>query len=240
MTKYRTPHPSAKGLILTKSKKNIMVRHGASKKVLREAKRYPIEINSSAAIANSANKAIMKELLVNAGVRTTESFDNSVENRQRFKDNKWNVVFKMKNHSRGIGMEFLKLDEIDKLSEEKYNGLIERRINVVREWRVHACPALNKTYALEKRRRFTAEGPARNIENCVFREEFDQPDNWQEAIDLCLQAVSAIGLDTGAVDLAWSGKNYYVIEVNSGAGLGPKSKEWYQETYNELIAEKTK
>lgn len=235
--KFRTPHPSSKGLKFTKKYPvKVMVRHGASKRAILEGLRFPVEINSIEAIANNANKAKMKELLVAAGVRTTDSCDNTAENRKLFKDKKWNVVFKRRNHRRGIGMEFLTNAEIDTLADAKYNnGIIERRINVVREWRVHCAPNVNKIYALEKRRRHSAEGPARNIENCVFRENFDIPANWQDAIDICNNAVKAIGLDVGAVDLAWSGKFYYVIEVNSGAGVGPKSKEWYANTYQELI-----
>lgn len=235
--KFRTPHPSSKGLTFKKKYPvKVMVRHGASKKAINQGLRFPVEVNSIIAIACNANKAKMKELLEKAGVKTTESFDNTAENRQLFKDKGWNIVFKRRNHRRGIGMEFLTNAQIDTLADAKYNdGLIERRINVVREWRVHCAPAVNKIYALEKRRRHDAEGPARNIENCVFREEFAIPENWQEAIDVCNNAVKAIGLDVGAVDLAWSGKYYYVIEVNSGAGVGPKSKDWYADTYEKLI-----
>lgn len=241
MIKYRTPHPSAKGMSFPKNKLNVVIRHGASKKAIQENVRFKYEINNIEAISNNANKHKMKELLVAAGVSTTDSFENTAENRELFKKNGWNVVFKLRNHRRGIGMEFLSVAEIDRLDGKE--GLIERRINVKREWRVHACPLLNKTYALEKRRRNDAKGPARNIENCVFREMENAPappDSWNEALKLCMDAVKAIGLDTGAVDLAWSGKNYYVIEVNSGPGLGEKSKAWYQGVYTDLIAEKTK
>lgn len=230
-------------MIFAKSKKSVVVRHGASKQARENGKRFTVEVNSIAAINNCANKETMKRLLTEHGVATTDSFPNTAENRELFKRNGWNVVYKIKNHRRGIGMEFLTVGEIDKLAAPQYNGLIERRINVKREWRVHACPLLNKTYSLEKRRRTDAQGPARNIENCVFREMENAPpppEGWANALTLCLNAVRALELDTGAVDLAWSGTNFYVIEVNSGPGLGDKSKSWYQTTYQELINEKTK
>lgn len=236
--KFRTPHPSSKGLVISgKYPVKVMVRHGASAKALSAQVRYPVEVNSIVAIKNNANKAKMKELLEKAQVKTIESFDNTAENRQKFKDNKWNVVFKRRNHRRGIGMEFLPLAEIDKLANPQYNnGLIERRINVAREWRVHCAPALNKSYPLEKRRKLDAEkSPARNISNSAFFEEFDKPANWNEALELCNKAVEAVGLDVGAVDLAWSGKFWYIIEVNSGAGVGEKSRAWYANVYKELV-----
>lgn len=235
--KFRTPHPSIKGIIFKKKfPVKVLIRHGASKLAIAQKLRFPVEVNSIEAIANNANKAKMKKLLEEAKVKTTDSFDNTAENRLLFKNNKWNVVFKRRNHKRCEGMEFLKCGEIDTLAGDKYNGgLIERRINVKREWRVHCAPDIDKTYALEKKKRLDKLNEvARNIDNCAFFENFDLPNNWQEAIDLCKAAVRAIGLDVGAVDLAWSGKFYYVIEVNSGAGVGPKSKEWYNEVYAEL------
>ncbi len=243
MIKFLTPHPSAKDIKFPKSKVNAVVRHGASKKAILAQKRFPVEINSIEAIRNCADKHKMKELLSAANITTTESFANTEENRALFKRNKWNAVYKKLNHRRGIGMEFLPLAEIDKLADPQYNGLIERRINVKREWRVHACPLLKETYPLEKRRRKDAQGPARNIENCVFREMENAPpppDGWMEALTLCMNSVSALGLDTGAVDLAWSGTKFYVIEVNSGPGLGDKSRNWYQNIYTRLVEEKTK
>lgn len=239
MVIFRTPHKSAKVLKLNNRKGiKVMVRHGASKKAILKGAKFPFEINSIQAIARNANKAKMKEIFIENGISTPECFDNTPENRQKFKDAGWNVVYKLRNHHRGIGMELLSLKEIDKLAAPQYNnGLIERRINVSREWRVHCCVKLNEFYPLEKRRRHSAQGAAvRNIETCVFREKFDEPANWQDALDLCKKALEAIGLDTGGVDLAMTPQGkFYVIETNSGPSLGEKSAAWYQDKYNKLI-----
>lgn len=243
MVIFRTPHPSAKEIKI-KNRKDIkvMVRHGASKKARELNKKYQFEINSIEAINKNADKMKMKEIFVEKGVSTPECMENTAENRDTFKKNGWNVVFKKRDHKRAIGMELMPINEIDKLADNKYsNGILERRINISREWRVHCCPKLNKFFPLEKRRRNSAKGTAiRNIETCIFAKEFDeqhpQPPNWQEGLDLCKKALEAIGLDTGAIDLALTPQGkWYIIETNSGPGLGNESRAWYQEIYQELV-----
>lgn len=248
--KFRTPHPSCKGMMFKDRQKRVLVRLGASSKSFDNPLRRPFEINSLTAIAENADKQRMKEKLMEAGVKTTESYFNIPENRQLFKEKaaagkNWNgVVFKKRNHRRSIGMEFLPTAEIDKLAENKYHGgLIERRINIRREWRVHYAPAVNKYFAVEKRRRNDAVENGiveRNLETCVFRLDFEKPEGWEtEALPLCKAAVEAVNLDVAAVDLALSsGGIFYVIEVNSGPGLGDLTKKWYNETIEELISYK--
>lgn len=245
--KYRTPHPSCKNMVFKNRSKRVLVRLGASSKSFDNPLRRPFEINSLLAIAENSDKQKMKEKLVAAGVKTTESYFNTPENRQIFKEKaaegkNWNgVVFKKRNHRRSIGMEFLPTTEIDKLADAKYNGgLIERRINIRREWRVHYAPAVNKYFAVEKRRRNDAAQQGiveRNLDTCVFRLDFDKPEGWEtEALPLCKKAVEAVGLDIAAIDLALSsGGIFYIIEVNSGPGLGELTHKWYNETIEELI-----
>lgn len=41
------------------------------------------------------------------------------------------------------------------------------------------------------------------------------------------QAVTALGLDFGAVDIIWTGNHPVVLEVNTAPGLGDPTLEWY-------------
>ncbi len=237
---FRTPHPSAKGMTFPKLSKRVVIRHGASKNS-KPAPVGAIEINSLEAIRNNSDKFKMKEIFQEVEVRSPECFENTQENREIFKQKGWNVVFKKRRHKRSQGMEFLKVGEIDKLSDPIYEGgLLERRINIRREWRVHCAPALDRFFAMEKRKRLDhVESLNRNLETCVFRKDFDEPDNWQEALTLTKKAIEAMGLDVACVDLAWSGKFFYIIETNAASGLGEETKAWYEQCYREVAEIKT-
>jgi glutathione synthase/RimK-type ligase-like ATP-grasp enzyme len=78
----------------------------------------------------------------------------------------------------------------------------------------------------------------RNNDNCVFKVNFEIPENWNTALEMALKAVSVMKLDVGAVDLVWTGKNYYVIETNSGPGMGDQTSQWYADTLAQLIEHK--
>ncbi len=59
----------------------------------------------------------------------------------------------------------------------------------------------------------------------------------QHAIDLAVKAVSALGLDFGAVDLIYNTKSskYYVLEVNCAPGLEGTTLEKYSEAIKKLL-----
>lgn len=237
---FRTPHPSAKGMKFPSLSKRVVIRHGANK----DSKPAPIgaiEINPLDSVRANADKLHMKNVLVEAGVKTPECLENTPENRATFKQQGWNVVFKKKFHRRSQGMEFLPLAEIDKFSEPKYTGgVLERRINVNREWRVHCAPALDRFFAVEKRKRLEhKDALSRNLETCIFKKYFLIPDNWDIALELTKKAIQAMNLDVACVDLAWSGKFFYIIEVNAAAGLGEETKDWYQQCYTDVAQLKT-
>lgn len=238
--KFKTPHPSAKGMVFGPLSKRVVIRHGANKFSL-PARPGAIEVNSLDSIRANANKMTMKQILTEANVRTPECYNNTAENRELFKLNKWGGVYKERFHKRSIGMVFVSKADIDQLAEPQYqNGIIERRINVKREWRIHCAPSLNLFFPLEKRKREEHFGAvvARNLATCVFRKDFEIPENWQEALDLTKSAIEAVGLDLACVDLAWSGKYFYIIEVNAASGLGEETKVWYNQRYQEIAEQK--
>jgi glutathione synthase/RimK-type ligase-like ATP-grasp enzyme len=240
--KLRTPHITPRSIKdifpKIKGKGSVLIRFGASKKSKQEP--ADITINTLEAIKTNADKIRMKEIFKENDIPSPDFAPNTSEGRQYFKDNKYNVVYKKRYHHGGIGMELVPLDQIDKFGDGQYNGgILERRLNVKREWRIHACPALNLTFSVEKRKRYDKlHEVVRNNDNCVFKVNFEIPENWNEALEMALKAVSVMNLDVGAVDLVWTGKNYYVIETNSGPGMGDQTSQWYADTLAELIEHK--
>lgn len=237
--KLRTPHKTPRSLKelfqKVKGKGSVLIRFGASKKSKEET--ATITINELNSIRNNADKIKMKEIFKQNDIPSPDFAPNTGEGRAYFKDKGYNVVYKKRYHRGGIGMELVPLDQIDKFEADMYKGgILERRLNVKREWRIHSCPKLNLNFSVEKRKRYDKlHEVVRNNDNCVFKADFEIPENWNEALEMATKAVSVMGLDIGAVDLVWTGKNYYVIETNSGPGMGDKTSEWYAETLQQLI-----
>lgn len=236
---FRSPHKTCQGLTWPKKPIKVLVRWGAGKKVRNTARplRCPVEINSLPAILQNADKIYMKQIFAENNISSPEFALNTAEGRKLFIDNKWNVVFKRRFHSGGNGMEFEPIENIAKFEAEIYhNGILERRINTKREFRIHVIVPTGKWMAVEKlRRKDRLNERARNLENCIFKLDFPRPDNWQEAVDLAFKAAAVMNLDVSAVDIAWSGKKWYVIETNSAAGMADKTKEFYQKAIDEAI-----
>jgi len=240
--KFRTPHktPLAIKELLPKFKGlgTALIRFGASAKSIIEP--ATITINNLDAIRTNADKIKMKEIFKEQDIPSPDFAPNTPEGRQYFKDKGYNVVFKKRFHRGGIGMELVPLAEIDKFEAPQYKGgILERRINIKREWRIHVCPQLNLFFSVEKKKRYAKVGEViRNNENCVFKADFEQPENWEEALNMAKKATEAMGLDMAAVDLAWSGKAFYVIETNSAPGMGENTSEWYAYVITQLIKAK--
>lgn len=78
-----------------------------------------------------------------------------------------------------------------------------------------------------------------NSSNCNWispeHELFNRPNNWANIERDCIQAMIAVGLDIGAVDVRVQSKDnpeYIILEVNSAPALGEQGIEIYK---NEII-----
>lgn len=232
LTPHKTPRLNLGELV---SKKKIAIRLGASGKS--KDPENCIVLNPIAAVKSNADKLNMKEKFKEAGIKSPEFVLNDEEGRKLFKEKGWNVVYKRKNHSGGVGMKFYSIDEID---NHKESGILERRIVPKREFRIHCIPALNAFFAVEKlRKKDKLDQLARNLENCVFVQNFEKPANWQEALDETKKALEVMGLDFGCADVAQTKKGFYIIETNSGPGMGSETGKWYTEELQKLINLKT-
>ena len=117
--------------------------------------------------------------------------------------------------------------------------LYVKYINKKHEYRVHVVNGKVIDQQRKMRSREVADEDVnwkiRNHSNgFIFgREGVDLP---QEALDMCVESVGALGLDFGAVDMVWNERDdrYYVLEVNTACGLTGTTLEKYVEAFKEI------
>lgn len=254
----RSRHDTHDGLrtLLSRFKKRSVIRFGSSTELNDGIDR--IELNTVQAIRNSANKYLMKECFINAGVKTADVIsgkDNTAETvLEFFKD--YPVVAKHIFGSRGRGNYLLKTKEeltawLSSHSDLN-NYIFEKFYNYNREYRLHVneqgcfytCRKMLKSDTPEDKRWF------RNDSNSVWiveeNEQFDKPSNWDAVIEESVKALKSVGLDFGAVDLriqsATDSKGrtrenpeFIVVEINSAPSFGEGTLAKYLEEIPKML-----
>jgi len=129
--------------------------------------------------------------------------------------------------------------------EEYFNGAREYRLHVTEDGCFLAWRKLRKDDAKE-RWYF-------NSDNCIWAGEsndsFDKPVNWNEITEHCVNALKAVGLNIGAIDVRVesssdsNGKKrktckFIVLETNSAPALGEVGSEAYFKEIKRLINKK--
>ena len=102
-----------------------------------------------------------------------------------------------------------------------------------RQFRVHVINGATRTRELV----LNESGPTPtlaiwNYSNGTYRIPADIP---SRIVPAALQAVGALRLDFGAVDLITHGHVAYVLEVNTAPGLGDPTLEWYGEQFGAAL-----
>lgn len=195
-------------------------------------KDYPekdIDFPCKKAIARTADKVRMKEVLIDAGIKTPgmvlrpEDFDLP-------------LIFKRYKHSRGRGMKVIHTMEGVRYRAGK--GYFERIHKAEREFRVHVCDGV-RFHTDEKFLKDGEEGH-HTFKNSRYgyvylRPKIRVPEN---ITDESIKAVEALGLDFGAVDIGWNEDGAWVYEVNTAVGMRTKTRKRYTEMLTELIENK--
>lgn len=191
-------------------KADVVLRWGTSEHFSRLSRQ--IELNAPEAVANTTDKFRMLQVLQAAGVPVP---DFSAEPREEFKDA--NGMFYVR--ARGGKVRYT-----DTMSRR--DAYCTRPINNKRrEYRVHVFNGV--VWALyEKVPLVEGERPALfNQQSCTFKSRDPEISNCSaEGLEIAKNAVAALGLLFGAVDLVRlkNGSGYVVCEVNTSAGLnGP-------------------
>ena len=119
--------------------------------------------------------------------------------------------------------------------------LYTKYIKKTSEWRVHVAfgEVIDVTRKIRDPNREVTDWQVRNHSNgFIFARESGEPPS--PSITLyALEAIKALGLDFGAVDIVWS--NYYqrayVLEVNSAPGMEGQTLDAYVEAFEARIEE---
>lgn len=261
-TKIKSRHPSHNVLRRNKGLQfpfKSLVRFG-SQTELDPKEGKVVEINTVAAVKNSASKLLMKNCFAKAGIVTAEwcqakNLDDFLKS-EKFK---YPIVAKHHFGSRGRGNTLIKdKKELDKWKVGKNldNYIFEQFYNYSREYRVHVSRENGAFYSCRKMlKNGTPEANKwyRNDSNCVWvletNPDFDAPVNWKEIQKECLRALDAVGLDVGAIDVkvqsAHNGKRekrksckFIIIETNSAPSFGEITEQKYLEQLQYLIRNK--
>ena len=226
-----------------------------------------IELNSTEAIRNSADKLLMKQCFTSVGISTTRWFTTNGETMiweagqdtiLNLPDLPWPIVAKHRFGSRGTGNTLIyNQEELTAWLRDKTlsNYIFEKFYSYTREYRLHVtadgcfytCRKLLKNDAPKENKW------QRHDDNCIWavesNESFDKPSNWNTIITDCVGALGAIGLDFGAFDVkVQSAKDskgkirkepkYIIIEVNSAPSFGDITANKYLEILPSLLTKK--
>lgn len=222
-----------------------------------------IELNSKDAIRNSSSKLKMKRCFENNNVKTAPWIQfNNLETLNNFiQEVEFPIVAKSHNGSRGRGNTLIKNKiDLDNFLNSKPNNLnsyiFEKYCNYNKEYRLHVTKN-GCFYSCRKmlKQEFKEHSNAwqRHDDNCVWileeNELFDKPNNWNDIVKNCVEALNSCGLDFGACDLRVQNNidkkgnirenpDFIVVEINSAPSFGEKTLEKYIEILPNLLINK--
>lgn len=249
-----------------------IIRFGSSTETSRyesnNKKKIGVEINTVQAVKNSANKLLMKQCFTKGNIKTANwwtskngelflTSDLNIDNCQSA-ELPYPIVAKHIYGSRGTGNTLINnQQELEQwLSGKNLNNYIfEKFYNYAREYRLHVteegcfytCRKMIKSDTPDNQKWF------RNDINSVWileeNELFDKPDNWDNIVSECVNALNSVGLDIGAVDLKIQSATtkdgslrenpeFIVIEINSAPSFGELTSKKYIEILPKLINKK--
>lgn len=236
-----------------KRKFNILINWGLSNskcpwvhEQFTEAKEPLILVNAPWYVNNSINKFTALNIFKNANIPTID-FSSLKEDAEQW-INDGNIVFcrTLVNSYQGKGIVIA-----NKLDELVDAPLYTRRFKKKWEYRVHVC--LDEAIKVQQKRRLSpeklaergitySEGLIRSYNNgYIFSNSLDHSiddEVYQSICNISIDAVKALGLDFGAVDIgvSKSGK-IAVFEVNTSPGIEGGTVQCYIDSFRRFIDE---
>jgi len=221
-----------------------------------ELSRSTIEVNSIDSIENSRDKLRMKECFSSFDIpqaewwialNNTTYLRNNRDTDTHFDNLPFPLVGKQVVGFKGHGMQLI--ENTDQLREffhtHDNHYFIERFYNYAREYRIHATRDHAFLSWRKLRRSDSEQRWFFNSTNCNWvgenHELFHKPDNWNELESAAINAVRAVGLDIGAVDIRVQSREnpeFIVCEVNSAPQLGEAGIIAYRTEISNIIRNK--
>jgi len=227
-----------------------------------------VEINTIDAIKNSMNKFLMKMCFREANVTTADwwFFEDGVlkgpDRRKNYSIEEMPFPIIAKSHYGSRNKGNTKLDNYeayckwaDREGRDITRYIFEQFHNYTREYRIHITQrgAFYTCRKMLKRDTPQKDKWYRNDEHCVWvveeNELFDKPKNWNKIVKDAVNALNAVGLDIGAVDVkvqsakTQKGKErkdpkFIIIEINSAPSFGEITKQKYVEELPKVLEAK--
>lgn len=225
-----------------------------------------IELNTTGAIKNSSNKLLMKQCFTRNEVTTAQWFryvngefvDQATNDVVGIGDLPYPIISKNVFGSRGRGN--VKHDDEESLlawlgGKQTNKYIFERFSNFSREYRLHVSPDGCFYTCRKMLKRDTPDDAKwyRNDDHCVWimqeNDAFDRPVNWDAIVEQSVNALNAVGLDFGAVDLRIQSAtnkrgqrrenpDFIVVEINSAPSFGEITTQKYIEELPKLLTKK--
>ena len=205
-----------------------------------------IEINTVNTIKISANKLLMKQKFIEAGVKTAEmfifaqnSFVNIESSRVEIENLPYPIVAKAHYGSKGKGNTLIKSqEELESWMQGKTmsNYIFEKFMNFGHEFRLHVTEdgcfytcrkALKQDVPEDQKWR-------RHDDICVWfletNENFQKPNSWNDIVSDCVKALKAVGADLLSFDVRVQTprdkdgnsrpyQEYILLECNSASSM---------------------
>lgn len=217
-----------------------------------------VELNSVQSIKNSSSKLLMKRCFDNGKVKTAD-WIHSTESATivRWSNERYPVIAKPINGSRGNGIELLKTEgelvsflkgknSSHYIFEKYYNFSREYRLHVTKDGCFYTCRKMLKS-DVPQGKRFI-----RNDKTCIWvleqNPQFNKPNNWKDIELECVKALKAVGLDIGGFDVrvqssdnkgkVRKNSDFIVIESNSACSHGEVTAVKYREVLIKLLRDK--
>lgn len=218
------------------------------------SKKPLIEINSPEACVISNDKIKMKRRFTHGNIPTAEWFTvkdiESGKQKVTYWLIKWKrIIVKHKHSSKGNGIYLIEtIRDYENFVQRKDKPIqeyvFERYYTYSREYRLHITK-YGCFYANRKMLKNDAEVRwHRHDNNSVWimedNELFNKPNNWDEIVLACVNALKAIGLDIGAFDVKVQKSDvqdpkFIILESNSAPALGDITLEKYKNEITKII-----
>jgi D-alanine-D-alanine ligase-like ATP-grasp enzyme len=212
------------------------------------------ECNTVAGVENSRDKIRMKRCFTERNVTQAIMYHGSFQNIDTIKAHfgitsaEYQLVGKAICGFQGKGMVLINNDtELREFcrTHTPQNFFIELFYNYGREYRLHATQSEVFLTWRKLRSKDATERWFFNSHNCNWVGEgnqlFNKPANWDQLCMEAVNAVTAVGLDIGAVDIRVSSQDtrqFIVCEVNSAPALGEDGIEAYREQIRKILINK--
>lgn len=209
--------------------KDVVIRLGGVKDYLK----YPVQINSAEAVWNAIDKRKSKEILINKGLPTLPILPEPT----------YPCVMKGNIRSKGTSV-FLCEDANDFRAYQKLvrDGFyLEPYFNYTSEYRLH-CTNKEVFFAVKKYKFDGCNDAFINARNHHNKQDFPKPRRWEEVKQASVEAVKALGLDFGAVDMGYNSNtnphSFVIHEINSSPELLHNTFFAYVNMLDKLIKER--